>query len=117
MADLGAEVIKIEPPFGDPGRRFVTSAGGGADRSPAFELFNRGKRSVVLDLTLPADRQRLDALLSTSDVLITNLRAGALERAGLDPVAVLARCPRLVFASIAVLGGIGLVIFSRVKKP
>jgi crotonobetainyl-CoA:carnitine CoA-transferase CaiB-like acyl-CoA transferase len=104
MADLGAEVVKIEPPFGDPGRRFVSSTGGGADRSPAFELFNRGKRSVVLDLTLPADRQRLDALLSVSDVLVTNLRAGALERAGLDPVAVLARCPRLVYASITGLG-------------
>jgi crotonobetainyl-CoA:carnitine CoA-transferase CaiB-like acyl-CoA transferase len=104
FADLGAEVIKIEPPAGDPGRRFVSSAGGGADLSPAFELFNRGKRSVVLDITSPSDRQRLDTLLSSSDVLITNMRAGTLERAGLDPAEVLARCPRLVYASITGLG-------------
>jgi crotonobetainyl-CoA:carnitine CoA-transferase CaiB-like acyl-CoA transferase len=104
MADLGAEVIKIEPPAGDPGRRFVSSTGGGADLSPAFELFNRGKRSVVLDITSPEDRQRLDTLLSTADVLMTNMRAGTLERAGLDPDAVLAHCPRLVYASITGLG-------------
>jgi len=104
LADLGAEVIKIEPSAGDPGRRFVSSIGGGADRSPAFELFNRGKRSVVLDIALPRGKERLDSLLSASDVLITNMRAGTLERAGLDPEVVLARHPRLVYASITGLG-------------
>ncbi|MCX2931800.1 CoA transferase [Mycobacterium sp. CVI_P3] len=104
MADLGAQVIKIEPRQGDPGRRFVSSTGGGADRSPAFELFNRGKRSLVLDIAAADDRDRLMNLLSTSDVLITNMRAGTLERAGLDPAAVLELCPRLVYASITGLG-------------
>ncbi len=104
LADLGADVIKVEPPTGDPGRAFVRAAGGGVEMAPAFALFNRTKRGIVLDISTPEDRERLDTLLASADVLVTNLRAGALDRAGLSPDKVCARFPRLVYASITGFG-------------
>lgn len=107
LADLGAEVLKVEPPRGDPGRNFVASVGGQSTVTPAFALVNRHKRSVVLDLGQQPDRDRLDDLLADSDVLVTNVLPGALDRIGLNPEQVLGTHPRLVYASITGVGLLG----------
>ncbi|MDB5970020.1 MAG: coA-transferase family protein [Hydrocarboniphaga sp.] len=104
FADLGAEVIKVEPASGDPLRKFPGSMRGGEEQSPGFTLLNRHKKSVTLDITTDAGRQELDTLLAAADVLITNMRNGALERASLDPVSVTQRFPRLVYGSLTGLG-------------
>ncbi len=98
LAWLGADVIKIEPPRGEPSRRLA-----GADRdrdSAAFVLFNQSKRSVVLDLGKRADRERLDALLETADVLAENFAPETLERLGMAAPRLRQAFPRLVIASI-----------------
>jgi crotonobetainyl-CoA:carnitine CoA-transferase CaiB-like acyl-CoA transferase len=105
LADWGADVIKVEPPAGDPMRYVFGSLGIRDDfPNPAFALDNRGKRSVALDLREPADRQRLEDLLATADVFITNLRPDALDRLGLEPGATVGRHPRLVYCSISGYG-------------
>ena len=105
LADWGADVIKVEAPEGDPMRRlFALLAGHGQPESPPFDHDNRSKRSVVLDLGDPDDRQRMDELVAGADVLLTNLRPDALARLGLDPAATLAAHPRLVYASITGYG-------------
>ena len=68
LADWGADVIKVEPPDGDPNRAWTT------DRNPTFELDNRGKRSIMLNLKVPQGIGVLLELLATADVLVTNLR-------------------------------------------
>ncbi len=105
LADWGADVVKIEPPGGDPMRWVFGSIGVGTDvPNPAFVLDNRGKRSVVLDLRDDAERDRLERLVAEADVFLTNLRPDALERLGLDPEAALARHPGLVYCSISGYG-------------
>jgi crotonobetainyl-CoA:carnitine CoA-transferase CaiB-like acyl-CoA transferase len=105
MADWGADVVKVEGPDGDPQRR-IFGALGVADQAgvPPFELDNRGKRSVVLDLRTDPAREQLERLLGEADVFITNLRPDALERLGLDHAAVLARHQRLIYASLTGYG-------------
>jgi crotonobetainyl-CoA:carnitine CoA-transferase CaiB-like acyl-CoA transferase len=105
MADWGADVIKVEPPAGDPQRR-VFGALGIADQSgvPPFEIDNRGKRSVVLDLQTADAREQMEQLLASADVFVTNIRPDALERLGLGHDAVIARHPRLVYASLTGYG-------------
>ena len=104
LADWGADVVKVEAPGGDPMRRMLAVAGGGREDlpSPPFDLDNRGKRSVVLDL--PGDAGAMDRLLASADVFLTNLRPEAVERLGLGAEAVLARHPRLVYASLTGYG-------------
>jgi crotonobetainyl-CoA:carnitine CoA-transferase CaiB-like acyl-CoA transferase len=105
MADWGADVIKVEAASGDPQRAVFGSLGlDGAMPVPPFEVDNRGKRSVVLDLREFDDYAVLDRLLSTADVLITNMRPGALERLDLGPDVVCARHPRLVYGAITGYG-------------
>jgi crotonobetainyl-CoA:carnitine CoA-transferase CaiB-like acyl-CoA transferase len=104
FADLGADVIKVEPPRGDPGRRWFKSIGLDVGIQPTFALDNRRKRSVVLDLAEEADRAGLDKLLETADVLITNMRITTLKRLGLDHETVLAAHPHLVYGSITAFG-------------
>src|SRR5690242_14619622 len=84
LADWGADVVKIEPPEGDPARSFQKMLGGDLPTNPPFELDNRGKRSVVLDLATDAGRAAALALVDTADVFLTNVRASALARIGLD---------------------------------
>ena len=80
LADWGVDVIKVEPPAGDPMRRAFGSLGIGGDvPNPAFAQDNRGKRSVVLDLRQHEARERLEELLETADVFLTNLRPDALD--------------------------------------
>jgi crotonobetainyl-CoA:carnitine CoA-transferase CaiB-like acyl-CoA transferase len=103
LGDWGADIVKIEPPEGDPFRGLISSFGGG-DSSPPFELDNRNKRSVGLNLSHDAGRGVAAQLVDQADVFVTNARLGALERAGLDYATVSARNPRLVYASITGYG-------------
>jgi crotonobetainyl-CoA:carnitine CoA-transferase CaiB-like acyl-CoA transferase len=108
MADWGAEVIKIEPPTGDPMRGlFSTAAGIDVPINPPFELDNRGKRSISVNLLHEDGRAVALALLDRADVLISNLRLSALARAGLDFDALHARTPRLVYCNISGYGPTG----------
>jgi len=105
LADWGADVVKVEPPTGDPMRSAFGSIGVGKDfPNPAFAQDNRGKRSVVLDLRAPEDRDRLEELLAGADVFLTNLRPDALDSLGLEPEATVARHPRLVYCSVSGYG-------------
>jgi crotonobetainyl-CoA:carnitine CoA-transferase CaiB-like acyl-CoA transferase len=99
LADLGAEVIKAEPPGGDPFRGWGASVEG---HSVWFSVHGRNKLSVVLDLK--RDRDVVLRLASRADVLVENLRAGGLERLGLSPEALHAVNPRLVIARISGYG-------------
>jgi crotonobetainyl-CoA:carnitine CoA-transferase CaiB-like acyl-CoA transferase len=105
LADWGADVIKIEPPgLGDPGRLFQKMIGGDLPFNPPFEMDNRNKRSVVLDLRSEEGIALALELIDGADVFLSNLRAGALERLGLDSDTLLARNPRLIYASITGYG-------------
>src|SRR5882724_1889382 len=83
LGDWGAEVVKIEPPDGDPFRGLL-SAFGNDGTSPPFELDNRNKRSVALNLSHPEGQKIAAQLVDGADVFVTNARVSALERAGLD---------------------------------
>lgn len=100
LADWGADVVKIEaPPAGDPYRAFYSAAAGiPLPINPMFELDNRGKRSLAVDLATAEGRAIVGRAIAGADVFLTNLRIGALERAGLDAATVLAEHPRLVYA-------------------
>lgn len=105
MADLGADVIKIEPPGGEVMRGVVPTGGpGGIPFNFLFELENRGKRSATIALDADGGPELLLRLLETADVFLTNFMAPRLERFGLTPEAVLARNPRLIFVSITGYG-------------
>ena len=78
LGDLGAEVIKVEPPGGDKTRRLLGSGAG------FFRMFNRNKKSVSANLDDPADRARINKLIATADVVSENFRPGALKKHGLD---------------------------------
>src|ERR1700722_11547738 len=92
LADWGADVIKVEPPNGDPMRSAFGSLGIGQDfPNPAFAQDKPGKRSGVLDLRQPEARERLEELLSTADVFLPNLRPDALDGLDLEPAATVAR--------------------------
>src|SRR6202453_2942381 len=77
LADWGADVIKIEPPQGDPARTFATMFGTDMDVNPAFEMDNRSKRSIVLDLRTDDGRAAALDLLAEADVFLTNVRPAA----------------------------------------
>lgn len=105
MADWGADVVKVEPPGGDPIRMFFASVGiEGVAINPVFELDNRGKRGIVLDTAQDAGRDALVKLVDGADVFLTNVRPGGLKRAGLDHEALLARNPRLIYATLTGYG-------------
>jgi crotonobetainyl-CoA:carnitine CoA-transferase CaiB-like acyl-CoA transferase len=105
MADWGADVVKVEPPGGDPIRMFFASVGiEGVAINPVFELDNRGKRGVVLDTAQDAGRDALLKLVEGADVFLTNVRPGGLKRAGLDHDALRARNPRLIYATLTGYG-------------
>jgi crotonobetainyl-CoA:carnitine CoA-transferase CaiB-like acyl-CoA transferase len=104
MADWGAEVIKIEAPAGDPMRHFFEGLTDGDDGNPVFELDNRGKRSIALDIARPAGRDAAVKLATGADVFLTNVRPSALKRAGLDYESLGRTNPRLVYASVTGYG-------------
>jgi len=97
LGDMGASIIKIEAPGGDPMRN------NGPGRHPQMSVFflnlNRNKKSVVLDLKQPTDRDKLFALLEETDVFVHSMRSNAAERLGLNYEALSKKYPRLIFAS------------------
>jgi crotonobetainyl-CoA:carnitine CoA-transferase CaiB-like acyl-CoA transferase len=105
LADWGADVIKVEPPDGDPMRAlFLRGLGVDMPVNPPFELDNRGKRSIAVNYAEPRGREIVLQLVDRADVFVTNIRPGALERAGLDYASLAARNPRLVYASVTGYG-------------
>lgn len=108
LADWGADVIKVESPHGDPMRRlFALLSGHGQPQSPPFDLDNRGKRSVVLDLRTEEGRHDLRDIVATADVFLTNLRPEAVERLGFGPTALMEENPALVYAQVTGFGRTG----------
>ncbi|MDE2597503.1 MAG: CoA transferase [Sphingomonadales bacterium] len=99
LADMGAEVIKVEPPTGDPIRGLVTGAarnGGGFDLG--WECYNRGKQSITLDLKQEAGRAVLLRLLEDADVLLTNILPPARKKLGIDEDSLCPLFPNLIYA-------------------
>jgi alpha-methylacyl-CoA racemase len=105
LADLGAEVIKIEDPRGGDGMRSLRSHPDG--RNPYFERLNRNKRSVTLDLRIPEAAAVLDALAARADVFVDSFRPSTARRLRVDPETIRSRHPHLVCASISGFGRSG----------
>ena len=103
MADLGADVIKIEPPGGEV-MRGVIPVGTDVPFNFLFELENRGKRSATIALDAPGGPELLLRLLESADVFLTNFMAPRMEKFGLTPQAVFERNPRIVYVSITGYG-------------
>jgi crotonobetainyl-CoA:carnitine CoA-transferase CaiB-like acyl-CoA transferase len=106
LAGLGATVVKVEPPGGSPTRRYGPFYGDepDPDRSLYFWTYNRGKRSVVLDLDADEQRERLLGLLEGADVLLTTRRAGELAQLGLGDATLEERFPSLVTVRVTPFG-------------
>lgn len=104
LADLGAEVIKIESPAGDPWRY---GAEGPGRVCPRFEVCNSGKRSVVLNLKTPEGMDAMYRLLAQADIFVTNSRRKALLRRGLDWDTLRTRFPSLIYAWLSGYGAEG----------
>lgn len=104
MADWGADVVKIEPLSGDPARSFQFMYGGNPPDNPVFELDNRNKRGIAVDITTEAGREAAYRLIDDADVFVTNVRAAALQRSGFDYATLASRNPRLVYGLITGYG-------------
>ncbi|MDB6083189.1 MAG: L-carnitine dehydratase/bile acid-inducible protein [Gammaproteobacteria bacterium] len=102
LADLGADVIKIESPDGDPYRAYQ-----GGQYSPHFQAYNRNKRSMTLDLKSADDRALLDGLVAEADVYIQNFRPGTAARLGAGAERLCGLNPRLIYCSISGFGSTG----------
>lgn len=110
LADLGAEVIKVESPWGDDSRQFGPFVDG---TSAYYRLFNRSKMGITLDFKNDDDREVLRDLVRRADVVVENFRPGVLEKLGLAPKDLLEINPRLVVTSISGFGQTG----SLAKEP
>ena len=102
LADLGADVIKIESPEGDPYRAYQ-----GGQYSPHFQAYNRNKRSLALDMKLQGDCALFERLAAEADVYIQNFRPGTADRLGAGVARLQALNPRLVYCSISGFGASG----------
>ena len=102
LADLGADVIKIESPDGDPYRAYQ-----GGQYSPHFQAYNRNKRSLALDMKLQGDCALFDRLAAEADVYIQNFRPGTADRLGAGVARLQGVNPRLVYCSISGFGSTG----------
>ncbi|HWL62470.1 MAG TPA: CoA transferase [Steroidobacteraceae bacterium] len=102
LADLGADVIKVESPDGDPYRAYQ-----GGNYSPHFQAYNRNKRSLTLDLKQQQDRGIFDALVREADVFIQNFRPGTADRLGAGAKRLQELNPQLVYCSISGFGADG----------
>jgi formyl-CoA transferase len=107
LADLGADVIKVEPPGGGDQTRHSWGRSGKGDDGPAFFALNRNKRSVVLDLRSEEGAEKLRSLVADADVLIENFRPGVMSRLGLDYESLKQVNPGLIYASISGFGQTG----------
>ena len=104
LCDMGADVIKVEPPEGDSTRRM---AGRSGHDSPSFNAVNRGKRGIVLDLKRAPAQDAFRRLARRADVIIENYRPGVMRRFGLDYAALSGDNPRLIYTSISGYGQTG----------
>ena len=102
LADLGADVIKVESKDGDPYRTYQ-----GGHYSPHFQAYNRNKRSVALDLKSPDERLIFEGLIREADVFIQNFRPGTAARLGAGAERLLEINPRLIYCSISGFGSSG----------
>ncbi|ORA15251.1 CoA transferase [Mycobacterium asiaticum] len=107
LADLGAEVIKIEAPGGEQSRRLTSVLPGRPPLATYFLPNNRGKKSVAVDLTTDGAKQQILRLADTADVVLEGFRPGVMERLGLGPDELRARNPRLIYARLSAFGGNG----------
>ncbi|WP_199489987.1 CoA transferase [Meiothermus sp. QL-1] len=105
LADHGAEVIKVEPPQGDPMRSWGVQLKDG--QSLWWPVIGRNKKSVVLDLQTKQGQRLVRKLVTQVDVLLENFRPGVLEKLGQEPQALLAENPRLVIAWVSGFGQTG----------
>ena len=104
LSDLGARVVKVEPPQGDESRRYGPFING---KSGYFTAFNRGKESIALDLKAAGDRAIFERLLEQADVLVENFRPGSMEKLGFGWEALHKRHPRLIYAAASGFGHSG----------
>jgi crotonobetainyl-CoA:carnitine CoA-transferase CaiB-like acyl-CoA transferase len=102
LADLGADVIKVESPEGDPYRSYQ-----GGQYSPHFQAYNRNKRSIALDLKESSERKLFDGLVAQADVFIQNFRPGTAARLGAGCERLREMNPRLIYGSISGFGSSG----------
>ena len=101
LGDLGADVVKVEPAGGEVSRKWLPRVG---HVSGYFANYNIGKRSVVLDLGSTGGAAEFERLLAAADLLVQNLKSGALDKLGFGAEAVAARYPRLIYCSISGYG-------------
>src|SRR3990172_9834673 len=104
LADLGARVVKVEPPGGNDSRGFGPFANG---KSAYFASLNRGKESIALDLKSASDRAIFERLIERADVLVENYRSGTMEKLGYGFESLHARHPRLIYAACSGFGHSG----------
>src|SRR5580693_6061029 len=102
LADLGADVIKVESPEGDPYRSYQ-----GEQYSPHFQAYNRNKRSIALDLKESSERKLFDGMVAQADVFIQNFRPGTAARLGAGCERLREMNPRLIYGSISGFGSSG----------
>ncbi len=104
LTDWGADVIKIEPPGGDPIRQFFSTIGTDIQDNPVFDFDNRGKKSMIVDTTRPEGNEIVKKLAAEADVFLTNVRPGGLERSGLDYESLKKLNPALVYCTLTGYG-------------
>ncbi|SPM28560.1 CoA transferase [Mycobacterium terramassiliense] len=107
LADLGAEVIKVEAPGGEAARQITVVLPGRPPLPTLFWPHNRGKKSLAVDLTSDDNRQQILRLADTADVVLEGFRPGVMERLGLGPDDLRSRNPRLIYARLSAYGGNG----------
>ena len=122
LADMGADVVKVEPPWGDGGRKLGPHRAADEDRGGLFAFLNLNKRGVTLNLKHERGRELLAGLLDGADLLIENFAPGTLAALGLAPDELIAKFPKLSVVSISNFGQDGperdgklndLVLFAR----
>lgn len=109
LSDWGADVIKVEPPKGEPGRMTGVTLGVPSEDefNPYFGTYNANKKDIALNLKTDEGKEVMDKLLKDANVFVTSFRPGALKRLGLDYESVSARFPHIVWASITGFGEVG----------
>ena len=104
LADMGADVIKVEKPTGDDTRHTPPDIG---DEAASYMMMNRGKRGIVLNLKNPAERDALREMIRSADVVLENYRKGTMEKLGLGYEDLKAENPGLIYGSISGFGRTG----------
>ena len=104
LSDWGADVVKVEPPGGDPIRLFFRTIGTDIQDNPVFDFDNRGKKSIAIDTSKPEGQKLLRKMVEEADVFLTNVRPGGLERSGLSYEELSKVNPKLVYCSLTGYG-------------